>query len=84
MGGFGWLGMGLMWLWALVPVGLVVGVGWLLARAAGGRDGQGRGNDPAVTLRRRLAAGEIDVEEYEKARSALGLSDGANEGGSSH
>jgi putative membrane protein len=83
MGGFGWLGMGLMWLWALVPVGLVVGVGWLIARAAGGRGGQFRGDDAAAILRRRLAAGEIDVEEYEKARAALGPSGGGREGGSS-
>lgn len=75
-GGFGWLGMGLMWLWMLVPLALVIGLTWLLARAAGGREGRPRGDDAAAILRQRLAAGEIDVEQYVKARAALGLAGG--------
>jgi uncharacterized membrane protein len=83
MGGFGWLGMGLMWLWALLPVALVIGVGWLVARGAGSRDGRPRGDDAAAILGQRLAAGEIDIEQYEKARAALGLSSGKVSGDSS-
>ena len=82
MGGFGWLGMGLMWLWVLLPLALVGGVAWLAARA--GRRGRPRPEHEADTvLRQRLAAGEIDVEHYEKARIALGLPDEGLVGGSS-
>lgn len=80
MGGFGWLGMGLMWLWALVPLALVSGVGWLVARGAGGGDRRQRRDDAAAILAQRLAAGEIDVEQYENARTALGLPGGKPEG----
>ena len=83
MAGFGWLGMGLMWLWMLVPVALVIGIVWLVARTVGGHRGPRGGEDAAAILRRRLAAGEIDVEQYEQARAALGLSAGTNNGGSS-
>jgi uncharacterized membrane protein len=78
MSGFGWFGMGLMWLWMLVPLALVIGVVWLFAKAAAGHEAA-RGGGEAATLRRRLAAGEIDVEQYEQARVALGLSEGTNE-----
>ncbi len=74
--GFGWLGMGFMWLWMHLPLALVVGSVWLVAAAIGGRDSRPRGNDAAEVLRRRLAAGEIDLEQYEKTRAALGLADG--------
>lgn len=80
--GFGWLGMGLMWLWVLLPVALVIGVGWLVARAAGGHDGRQRGDDAAAILAQRLAAGEIDIVHYETARAALGLPGGKLEGDS--
>ena len=76
MAGFGWLGMGFMWLWMLVPVALVIGVVWLIAKTVDGRQGPRGGDDAAAILRRRLAAGEIDVEQYENARAALGLSAG--------
>ena len=79
----GWdmgLGMGLMWLWVLVPLALVVGVGWLIARGSGARQGQPREDDADAILRRRFAAGEIDIEQYEQARAALGLP-GAKLGG---
>ena len=82
MGGFGWLGMGLMWLWALLPVALVIGVGWLVARGAGSRDGRQRGDGAAAILGQRLAAGEIDIEQYENARAALGMPGGTLEGDS--
>ena len=83
MAGFGWLGMGLMWLWMLVPLALVIGAVWLFARTVGGHEGARGGDDAAAILRRRLAAGEIDVEQYEKARAAIGRSAGTNNGGSS-
>jgi putative membrane protein len=83
MAGFGWLGMGLMWLWMLVPLALVIGAVWLFARTVGGHEGPRGGDDAAAILRRRLAAGEIDVEQYEQARTALGLSAGTSNGGSS-
>lgn len=73
MDGFGWLGMGLMWLWALLPVALVIGVGW---RGAGSRDRRQPDDDAAAILGQRLAAGEIDIEQYENARAALGLPGG--------
>lgn len=80
MGGFGWLGMGLMWLWGLLPLALVGGVAWLAARA-GRRDRPRPEHEAGTVLRQRLAAGEIDVEQYEKARIALGLPDSGLEGG---
>jgi putative membrane protein len=80
MAGFGWLGMGLMWLWMLVPLALVIGVVWLLARTVGGPQGRRGGDDSAAILRRRLAAGEIDTEQYEQARAALGLAAGPESG----
>jgi uncharacterized membrane protein len=79
MAGFGSLGMGLMWLWMLVPVALVIGVLWLVARTVDGPRVREGGDDAATILRRRLAAGEIDVVQYEKARAALGLSSGAED-----
>jgi len=77
MGGFGWLGMVFMLLWALLPLALVIGVGWLVARGAGNRDGRQRGDEAAAILGQRLAAGEIDIEQYENARAALGLPGGS-------
>lgn len=81
MAGFGWLGMGLMWLWMLVPLALVIGAVRMFARTVGGHEGPRGGDDAAAILRRRLAAGEIDVEQYEQARATLGLSAGTNNGG---
>ena len=81
MGGFGWLGMGLMWLWGLLPLALVGGVAWLAVRA-GRRDHPRPDHEAGTVLRQRLAAGEIDVEQYERARIALGLSDRELEGSS--
>jgi hypothetical protein len=75
--------MGLMWLWALLPVALVVGVGWLVARAAVGRDRRRPDDEADAILGRRLAADRSTLEQFEKARLALGLSDkrlGSNPG----
>jgi uncharacterized membrane protein len=73
MGGLDWAGMGLMSLWMLVPLGLFLAVVWLVARAASGRDRPRSDDDANAILRRRLAAGEISVEQYEQARAALGF-----------
>ena len=72
MGGLDWAGMGLMSLWMLVPLGLFVAVVWLVATAAGGRARPRSDDDANAILRRRLAAGEISVDQYEQARVALG------------
>jgi uncharacterized membrane protein len=74
MGGFGWLGMGFIWLWMLLPLAVAGGVVWLLAKAIGPREGPHR-DDASAILRRRLAAGEIDADQYAQARAALGLAD---------
>ncbi len=63
----------------LLPVGLVIAAGWLLATAVGGRDRRRAGDEANAILRRCLAAGGIDVERYEQARAALGLADGGLE-----
>ena len=73
MGGFGWLGMGFMALWVFVPVGLIVGAVWLATTGLAGRDRRRAGDAAGAILRRRLAAGEIDDEQYAQARAALGL-----------
>jgi len=66
--GTGWmiammLGMVLFW-------GLVVGVVWLL-REAIGRGHHGAGVDPLAILDRRLAEGQLSVEEYEQRKKTL-------------
>jgi uncharacterized membrane protein len=75
MGGFGWLGMGFMWLWMLLPLAFIIGVGWLFAKAVEGHGGQRASDEAAAILRRRFVAGEIDAEQYAQARAALGLTD---------
>lgn len=68
--GLGWLGMG-MGLWMFLPALLVV-LG--LALAARGAADRGRGpaaDDAERILRGRLAAGEIDLEEYRRMRALL-------------
>ena len=66
-----------MGLFMLVPLVLILGAVWL---AAGGYPGWGQrraSDDAAAILRRRLAASEITLEQYEQARVALGLPGGA-------
>ena len=76
MGGFGWLGMGFMGLWMLLSFGLVVGAVWLATAGLASRDRRRADDDTDAILRRRLAAGEIDTEQYAQARAALGLPKG--------
>ena len=67
--GVGWMivmMLGMVLFWGLVVVGVV----WLLREAiAHSRHGQGA--DPLAILDRRLAEGEISVEEYEQRKKTL-------------
>ncbi len=65
MGGFGWLGMLLVW--ALV-IGLVV---WATTGLFGSRGASDNPADALAILKRRFAAGEITEAEFETARRAL-------------
>ena len=69
----GWAWGGVLWmlLWAVVPIGLLVGVGYLLL--GGRRTAAGSDADGALSiLRERYARGEIDEEEFESRRALLG------------
>jgi uncharacterized membrane protein len=67
--GIGLLGFGLLaWILPLILIGLVV---WLLARTFGQRSPMGSHSEAEEILRRRLAAGEIDGDEYEKRLEIL-------------
>jgi putative membrane protein len=69
-------GMWMMWLWAIVLVGLIVG-GILVARLFWNRSEPDqrpsrRGGQSALdVLEERYARGEIDRDEFERRRSAL-------------
>lgn len=67
--GTGWMiviMLGMVLFWGLVIVGSV----WLL-REAIGRGHHGPGADPRAILDRRLAEGQISVEEYEQRKKTL-------------
>jgi len=67
--GTGWMivmMLGMVLFWGLVIVGIV----WLL-REAIGRGHGGPGADPLAILDRRLAEGQISVEEYEQRKKTL-------------
>ncbi|MGZ8666243.1 MAG: SHOCT domain-containing protein [Solirubrobacterales bacterium] len=67
--GTGWMivmMVGMAIFWGLIILGLV----WLL-REAIGRDHRRAGTDALGTLDRRLAEGQISVEEYEQRRNVL-------------
>jgi putative membrane protein len=67
MGPLGWVFMGLFW---LVVIGVVV---WALATLlpAARNGGRPRPDSPEEILDRRFASGEIDVEQYRRAREEL-------------
>ena len=68
MGGAGWIFMGLFW---IVVIGLIV---WaVVALLPGNRSGGGppRAQGPREILDRRYALGEIDTEQYRRAREEL-------------
>jgi Predicted membrane protein (DUF2078). len=70
--GAGWMivmMLGMVVFWGLVVVGIV----WLL-REAIGRSHHGPGDDPLSILDRRLAEGQISVEEYEQRKKTLAAS----------
>lgn len=72
MGGLDW-GMGFGgWLWMILAVVLVVAVVWAASAAIPGR-GRTPIDDAAQILKARFARGEISKEEYEQARSLLGI-----------
>jgi len=67
MGAGGWIFMVLFW---VAIIGLVVwAVGALVPRSR--QEGQGRSETPVEILDRRFALGEIDVEQYRRAREEL-------------
>ena len=72
MGGLDW-GMGFGgWPWMILAVVLVVAVVWAASAAIPGRD-RTPIDDAAQILKARFARGEISKEEYEQARSLLGI-----------
>jgi putative membrane protein len=69
-GAYSWPWPGVIWLLAVVLfwAGLIALLVWAVRSSAGPR----RGGDTALeVLRRRLAAGEITEEEYERIRRLL-------------
>ena len=60
------------WLWMILAVVLVVAVVWAVGAAISGRD-HTPNDDAAQILKSRLARGEISNEEYQQARSLLGI-----------
>jgi uncharacterized membrane protein len=68
------IGSGIDMAWAIFCGGLslvwLVALSWIALRMFGHRGGDGLGRARAL-LNRRLAAGEIDVEEYYERESAL-------------
>lgn len=70
MGGFGWFGPGLGWLfmilvWVLVVAGIVALIKWL------GSSTTQRGETPLEIFKARYARGEIGKQEYERMRREL-------------
>jgi uncharacterized membrane protein len=68
--GFGTMGLGAV-LMLLVWVGLFALIVWAVVRLFS-RDRRDDAEAARETLRRRYAAGEISVAEYEQARRAIG------------
>lgn len=65
--GFGWIFM-ILW-WALIIVGIVALVKWVMSSGTGGRNGgDGRALD---ILKERYARGEIDEQEFQKRKRDL-------------
>lgn len=54
--------MGGMWLWWLVAMAAIAAIVWLVVRS--GQTHQLRRESPEDILKRRLASGEIDEQEY--------------------
>jgi Predicted membrane protein (DUF2078). len=65
MGFAGWLFMGLLW---VVIIGLVV---WAVIALLPGSRSAGQRETPEEILDRRFALGELDTEQYRRAREEL-------------
>lgn len=79
--GYGWIFMLVFWVLLIAVVVWVVT--WVVpgsARGAGDRQQDARGETALEILDRRLASGEIDIEEYVQVREQL-TRDGARRGG---
>jgi putative membrane protein len=62
----------MMAMWSAVWVVAVVAITWaVISIARSDRPRAGSGDAPEEILDRRLARGELDVEEYERLRGAL-------------
>ena len=77
-GGWLWWQAGLMWVAMIAFWGLLIWLVYALFTNATRRDGhpgrdqEHRGSDALRILDERLARGEIDTEEYQRLREALG------------
>lgn len=67
----GWI---LMVLWTVVIVALIAGVVYWLARSASDRPPEPAGSEPSARqiLDRRLASGEIGIDEHTALKAAIG------------
>ncbi|HUZ01196.1 MAG TPA: SHOCT domain-containing protein [Thermomicrobiaceae bacterium] len=71
-GGSPWWGIAMLAFWALVIVGVVLLVAWLVRQGQGQRLATGSADDRALSiLRERFARGEIDAEQFEQMRRTL-------------
>jgi len=67
MMGWGWGMDAGAWIWMLVWVSALVAMVWLIVRA----ERRAPADDPEAILRARFARGEINAEEFERARLVL-------------
>ena len=68
--GWGWwlvMSVGMIAFWALV----IYGIGWLVRGGSLTEPREALRESPEAILRRRLAQGEISVEEYDRLRDAI-------------
>lgn len=79
-GGYGWWGMGfgvmfMILFWALVILGIVALIRWLVRESQAGREQDGRAvprdKSPLEIVQERYARGEIDRAEFEQKRQDL-------------
>ena len=79
-GGYGWWGMGfgllfMILFWAVIIVGIVALVRWLVRESQAGRQQDGRAlprdKSPLEIVQERYARGEIDRAEFEQKRQDL-------------
>ncbi len=71
MMGFGFMGFFAFLFWIGLLVLLGAGAVWAVRQLQAGTGRPLGGEDPLEVARRRLAAGEITVEEYERIRQEL-------------